>query len=139
MRLGALQWTMKSMTDYSLWHQIRSPVLPLIVVLLVPFLLVVRTNPFGIQNLSKLPYLQIPVGCLLFGIGSLLLIVTIRLFIKIGKGTLAPWDPTTKLVTEGVYGHVRNPMISGVSSMILGESILLGSWIVLAGSLSLSL
>jgi protein-S-isoprenylcysteine O-methyltransferase Ste14 len=62
----------------------------------------------------------------------LLLVVTIRLFIRIGKGTLAPWDPTQKLVTEGVYGHVRNPMISGVSSMVLGESILLGSRIVLA-------
>jgi protein-S-isoprenylcysteine O-methyltransferase Ste14 len=123
---------MKKMTDYRLGHQIRSLVLPLMVVLVVPLLLVVRTNPFSIQYLDKLPYLQIPVGGLLFGIGLLLLIVTIRLFIRIGKGTLAPWDPTNKLVTEGVYGHVRNPMISGVGIMILGESILLGSWIVLA-------
>ena len=120
------------MDDYGPGHQIISLVLPLIVVLVVPFLLVVRTIPFGIQYQSKLPYLQIPVGCLLLGIGLLLLVVTIRLFITIGKGTLAPWDPTNKLVTEGVYGYVRNPMISGVSSMILGESILLGSWTVLA-------
>lgn len=119
---------MKRMDDYSLGHQVRSLVLPLMVVIVVPLLLVVRANPFRIQYLSKLPYLQIPVGCLLFGIGLLLLVVTIRLFIKIGKGTLAPWDPTKKLVTEGVYGHVRNPMISGVGSMILGESVLLGSW-----------
>ena len=123
---------MKNMDDYGLGHQIRSLVLPLMVVLVVPLHLVVRANPFSIQYQSKLPYLQIPVGCLLFGIGLLLLVVTIRLFIKIGKGKLAPWDPTNKLVTEGVYGYVRNPMISGVSSMILGESILLGSWLVLA-------
>jgi protein-S-isoprenylcysteine O-methyltransferase Ste14 len=107
------------MTDYSLRHQIRSLVLPLIVVIVVPLLLVVRTNPLSIQYLSMLPYLQIPFGCLLFGVGLLLLVVTIRLFIRIGKGTLAPWDPTQRLVTEGVYGHVRNPMISGVSSMVL--------------------
>jgi protein-S-isoprenylcysteine O-methyltransferase Ste14 len=123
---------MKRMTDYGLRHQIRSLVLPLMVVLVVPLLLVVRTNPFGIQYLSRLPDLQILVGCLLLGIGLLLLVVTIRLFIKIGKGTLAPWNPTKKLVTEGVYGYLRNPMISGVSIMILGESILLGSRIVLA-------
>jgi protein-S-isoprenylcysteine O-methyltransferase Ste14 len=120
------------MTDYSLRHQVRSLVLPLIVVIVVPLLLVVRFNPLSIQYLRMLPYLQIPLGCLLFGVGLMLLVVTIRLFIRIGKGTLAPWDPTRTLVTEGVYGHVRNPMISGVSSMVLGESILLGSWIVLA-------
>jgi protein-S-isoprenylcysteine O-methyltransferase Ste14 len=115
---------MKKMTNYGLVHQIRSLVLPLIVVIAVPLILVVRTNPFRIQYLNRLPYLQIPVGCLLLGIGLLLLVVTIRLFKKIGKGTLAPWNPTNKLVIEGVYGYVRNPMISGVSSMILGESTL---------------
>jgi protein-S-isoprenylcysteine O-methyltransferase Ste14 len=120
------------MTDYGLGHQIRSLVLPLIVVIAVPFLLVVKTNPVRIQYLSQLPYLQIPIGCLLIGIGLLLLVVTIRLFIRIGKGTLAPWNPTNNLVAEGVYGYVRNPMISGISSIILGESILLGSWTVLA-------
>ena len=123
---------MRRMTDYGLGHQIRSLVLPLIVVIVVPLLLVVRTNPFRIQYQSQVPYLQIPVACLLIGIGLLLLVVTIRLFIRIGRGTLAPWDQTSKLVTEGVYGYVRNPMISGVSGIILGESILLGSWIVLA-------
>ena len=46
---------------------------------------------------------------------------------QIGKGTLAPWDATTKLVTEGIYGHTRNPMISGVLVTLLGESILFGS------------
>ena len=118
------------MTDYGLRHQIRSSVLPLVVVIVVPLLLVVRTKRFRIQYLSQLPYLQIPIGCLLIVIGLLLLAVTIRLFIRIGKGTLAPWNPTKKLVTVGVYGHVRNPMISGVSGIILGESILLGSWTV---------
>jgi protein-S-isoprenylcysteine O-methyltransferase Ste14 len=43
------------------------------------------------------------------------------------SGTLAPWDPTQKLVVRGVYRCVRNPMISGVLSILLGETIIFGS------------
>ena len=45
----------------------------------------------------------------------------IRLFVTVGKGTLAPWEPTQKLVVQRVYSHVRNPMISGVLFSLLGE------------------
>jgi protein-S-isoprenylcysteine O-methyltransferase Ste14 len=45
----------------------------------------------------------------------------------VGKGTLAPWDPTSRLVVRGPYRHVRNPMISGVLGILLGEAVLLGS------------
>ena len=40
-----------------------------------------------------------------------------------GKGTLAPWDPTKELVAAGPYRYVRNPMISAVASMLLGEAL----------------
>lgn len=53
---------------------------------------------------------------------------TISLFVRVGKGTLAPWMPTQKLVVRGIYRHVRNPMISGVSCVLLGESSLFGSF-----------
>ena len=52
---------------------------------------------------------------------------TVRLFARVGRGTLAPWDPTRKLVVEGPYRHVRNPMISAVLGTLLGEAALLGS------------
>lgn len=45
----------------------------------------------------------------------------------IGKGTLAPWDPKQKLVVEGVYRYVRNPMIIGIFFIVLGEAVLFGS------------
>ena len=44
-----------------------------------------------------------------------------------GKGTLAPWDETRRLVVRGPYRYVRNPMLSGVFSILLGEALLLGS------------
>jgi protein-S-isoprenylcysteine O-methyltransferase Ste14 len=55
-----------------------------------------------------------------------LLVATNLLFIRVGQGTLAPWDPTQKMVARGVYRHVRNPMISGVSFILLGEAMASG-------------
>ena len=52
---------------------------------------------------------------------------TVRLFARIGRGTLAPWDPTAQLVVEGPYAHVRNPMITGVLAVLLGEALVFGS------------
>jgi protein-S-isoprenylcysteine O-methyltransferase Ste14 len=51
------------------------------------------------------------------------MIITISIFIRIGKGTLAPWSPTKKLVITGIYRYVRNPMIIGVLIVLIGESI----------------
>lgn len=59
--------------------------------------------------------------------GMILLVVTVYLFATVGEGTLAPWDPTQKLVVEGPYRYVRNPMITGVLTVLVGESIVTGS------------
>jgi protein-S-isoprenylcysteine O-methyltransferase Ste14 len=67
------------------------------------------------------------VGVALIGIGLALVTWTVSLFARIGKGTLAPWDPTSRLVVVGPYRHVRNPMISGVLTVLLGEAALFGS------------
>ncbi len=53
---------------------------------------------------------------------------TARLFVSVGKGTPAPWDPPEKLVVKGPYRHVRNPMITSVVFFLLGEALLLQSW-----------
>lgn len=71
-------------------------------------------------------------GALALLLGISLMTLTIRLFARVGEGTLAPWDPTRKLVVEGVYRHVRNPMISGVCSNLLGEALLFASRDLLA-------
>lgn len=75
------------------------------------------------------------VGLLLIGAGLWLLVKTVRLFAVVGKGTLAPWDPTKKLVVVGPYRYVRNPMITGVVTILLGESAFFGSVIIASWAL----
>jgi protein-S-isoprenylcysteine O-methyltransferase Ste14 len=55
------------------------------------------------------------------------MVATIRLFVTVGKGTLAPWEPPERLVVQGAHRHVRNPMISGVILVLLGKSLLTAS------------
>ena len=75
-------------------------------------------------------------GVALIAAGLMLIVWTVALFARIGRGTLAPWDPPTRLVVRGPYRHVRHPMISGVVLVLLGEAVLLGSTALLlwAGS-----
>jgi protein-S-isoprenylcysteine O-methyltransferase Ste14 len=75
------------------------------------------------------------IGVLLFGTGLAFAIWTCRLFMTVGQGTPAPWDPPRKLVVRGPYRHVRNPMITSVLLMLAGEAVFFGSW-ALAGWLS---
>jgi protein-S-isoprenylcysteine O-methyltransferase Ste14 len=102
--------------------------LPVVVTIIVPILLV-KGKPIDFGWGLAFPLYLIPLLVSLAFIiaGLLLVVVTARLFITVGQGTLAPWDPTQRLVVVGVYRYVRNPMISGVFSILLGESIFVHS------------
>jgi protein-S-isoprenylcysteine O-methyltransferase Ste14 len=114
----------------SLWRHLRAVgLLPGVGTLLVPALIVWSTEAVSVgwslpDGLAVLPML---VGVGLIGLGLLLMVRTMSLFATVGQGTLAPWDPTSRLVVRGPYRHVRNPMISGVLCLLLGEAALLGS------------
>ena len=69
--------------------------------------------------LAAIPVLA---GAALIATGLALMYRTISLFAHAGKGTLAPWDATRKLVVHGPYRFVRNPMITGVLTVLLGEA-----------------
>ena len=45
-----------------------------------------------------------------------------------GRGTPAPAAPTERLVVEGAYRHVRNPMYVAVMAVVLGQVLLFASW-----------
>lgn len=59
--------------------------------------------------------------------GIALALWTVRLFLSRGEGTPAPWDPPQKLVVAGPYRHVRNPMITSILLVLLGEALILQS------------
>ena len=69
-------------------------------------------------------------GIAIFFAGLLLAVSTITLFSKLGNGTLAPWDPTSKMIITGPYAYVRNPMITGIVLILLGEALMLFSWAI---------
>jgi protein-S-isoprenylcysteine O-methyltransferase Ste14 len=111
------------------WRQARAiALLPGTVCVLVPALLLASSGSdvgWGLGGLGAgLPVL---LGLALIAAGFSLWIWTVRLFARVGKGTLAPWDPTRKLVVEGPYRRVRNPMISAVTATLAGEAALFGS------------
>jgi len=66
------------------------------------------------------PYFRV-IGIFTYLTGLLLLITTNYYFINQGNGTLSPLIPTTKLVVDGPYKYVRNPMLAGILYMIVGE------------------
>lgn len=74
-------------------------------------------------------------GAVVFLAGLGLFAWCVLLFARVGRGTLAPWDPTRRLVVVGPYRYVRNPMIIGVLIMLGAEAIFLGSRVAAAWAL----
>jgi protein-S-isoprenylcysteine O-methyltransferase Ste14 len=111
------------------WPHLRAVgLLPFVATVVVPALLLWGGEIDVGWGLSAGPaVLVVILGALLAGIGLVLFVWTVALFATVGQGTLAPWDPTSRLVVRGPYRHVRNPMISGVLFVLLGEAAVLGS------------
>jgi protein-S-isoprenylcysteine O-methyltransferase Ste14 len=107
--------------------------LPFVVLVVVPSLLLLMTTSFDTRWTLSAPLygLIFLAGMVLILTGIFLLTITVTLFATVGEGTLAPWDPTQKLVVQGPYQHTRNPMIMAVLTVLLGESVLMGSWAIL--------
>jgi protein-S-isoprenylcysteine O-methyltransferase Ste14 len=113
----------------SLSKHVRAVVLlPVVVTVVVPAVLIRLTGPSMATRVGSSPLRLVAAlaGLLLMGAGVAMLAHTIRLLATAGQGTLAPWDPTRRLVVRGIYRHVRNPMISAVLAILLGESIVSG-------------
>ena len=109
---------------------VSSYMLPIIVLILIPWLLMLLTadTTIGWSLTWSLDSLIFLIGITILLTGVLLLVACIRMFTKIGEGTLAPWAPTQKLVVVSVYGYMRNPMITGVLFALFGEVIILSNY-----------
>jgi protein-S-isoprenylcysteine O-methyltransferase Ste14 len=106
--------------------------LPVMVAGVIPgWLLLTRGGAIGAGLTSPGNLIVAATGLTFATLGLFLAAGAIRKFSTEGEGTLAPWDPPRKLVVRGSYRYVRNPMISGVLSILAGEAIFFGSLPVL--------
>ena len=119
-----------SLKKHTRFHVFRAiMVLPFNVLITIPFLICYFSGSQPWSLISRLPlFLQSAIAGFCIVLGLSLMYQTISLFSKIGRGTPAPWNPTQKLVVQGPYRYVRNPMISGVLLVLLGEVFLLQSF-----------
>ena len=60
-------------------------------------------------------------------------------FVRQGRGTPAPVAPPERLIANGLYRYVRNPMYIGVLAMIFGQALFLGSRGILLYGLGMAL
>src|SRR3954453_13245601 len=76
---------------------------------------------------DPLPWVE-ALGWLLVLAGASVLLHAFVAFAWHGRGTPAPVAPTERLVVEGAYRHVRNPMYVAVLTLVLGQVLLFASW-----------
>lgn len=67
-----------------------------------------------------LPAWTKPIGIIFMTIGGILVLICVLLFIFLGKGTPAVFDPPTEFVATGPYAYVRNPMYIGGLILLIG-------------------
>ena len=117
-------------------HLLAIALLPFVVVVLVPRWLLEREPLHGLGAAPALVLAGQVCGAVVFALGFTLFLWCVLLFARVGRGTLAPWDPTRRLVVVGPYRHVRNPMICSVATMLAGEalffrSVSIGLWLLI--------
>ena len=113
-----------------MWKHAKAVILlPFMVMVAIPALILYSTGIGGSAIQCPAPWniLMVAGAVFFLAVGLALFVTTVWLFAQIGKGTLAPWSPPQYLVVVGPYRHVRNPMISGVMSILLAETIFYGS------------
>lgn len=116
----------------TLRHILAILLLPVFVVLVMPAWLFRAFAEYDTRwvGMTSMTWAVWIAGAMFVWIGLMLFIWCVNLFAIIGHGTLAPWDPTQKLVAVGPYRHVRNPMISSVAMMLIGQALFWGSWVI---------
>src|SRR5204863_8426316 len=103
-------------------HLLAIAALPFTVAVLIPLWILRGTRFVPSLPADAMDMAAVAGGVVLVAIGLGLFVATLRLFVTVGRGTLAPWDPPKHLVVRGPYRYVRNPMISGVLFVLSGES-----------------
>lgn len=91
--------------------------------------IIITIIAFLLNNMLKLPklfniYFKI-LGCFIILFGGFLISWSVWLQFKLGKETTSFSEPTKKLVTYGLYGIIRNPMMEGQYLFFAGIGFIL--------------
>ena len=70
-------------------------------------------------------------GVIVLILGGTVLVEAFARFVSQGHGTPAPAAPAERLVTGGLYRHVRNPMYLAVVAAITGQALAMGQPVLL--------
>jgi protein-S-isoprenylcysteine O-methyltransferase Ste14 len=103
----------------------------LVAIVLLPGIVAGLVPAVLLSGADLAPWPLALLGAVVLAFGAGMIAWTVALFAGVGRGTLAPWDPPERLVIRGPYRYVRNPMITGVVSVLLGEAALFASAAVL--------
>ena len=90
--------------------------------LLLIFLPARIVSSTGILQPSAIGAWQVA-GMLLGASGAALALTCILTFVFVGRGTPAPFDPPRRLVVQGPYRLVRNPMYLGAGLALAGAAL----------------
>jgi protein-S-isoprenylcysteine O-methyltransferase Ste14 len=120
----------------SSWRHARAiALLPFMNTVVIPGVLLTLFPPHLPPAWRLASVLAAVAGTVAIASGATLAVHSIRLFIRLGRGTLAPWDPTRELVSVGAYRFSRNPLKAGLFLVLAGEALLarspaLAAWLV---------
>lgn len=98
----------------------------LLVAVIVLGLLLDRLLPAYVLALLLTFGERIVAGVLLISAGAAITIPALRGFRSAGTN-VEPWKPSIALVSDGIFGWLRNPMYVGGTLFLIGLSILLAS------------
>lgn len=108
-------------------HALAILMLPIMGLAVVPWIILSYWPPAARVAANPIRMVVGAVGMAALVAGLALMCSAIRQFVKLGHGTLAPWDPPGKLVVAGIFRYVRNPIITGVVLVLLGETLVFQS------------
>jgi len=93
----------------------------------IPYRMLARRGLWAIPELGARP----AAGAFLIALGIVGLLWCGWHFAVSGRGTPAPFDPPHRLVVQGLYRSVRNPMYVSVAGILIGESLFFSSAAIL--------
>jgi protein-S-isoprenylcysteine O-methyltransferase Ste14 len=108
----------------SSWRHVRAiALLPFMNTVVIPSGLLLLFSPARALEWTAGAVAAALAGAALAAAGATIVVHSIRLFVRLGLGTLAPWDPARELLNAGAYRYSRNPMKAGLFLVLAGEAL----------------